>query len=103
MRAECKKHSKMHVAQCEEFNDLKKQSKSNLLEGAPIWLRTMLLVMDRDNSLQLLTLAAISLVTLLHVAVESLFFRRCLSGRDFYEHIHMGGRGGKQLDDNSVS
>ena len=47
---ECKRHSKMHVAQREEFNSLKAQSKSDLLTGLPLHLMTMLLVINMGQN-----------------------------------------------------
>lgn len=47
---ECKKHFEMHVAQREEFNSLKVQSKSDLAQGLPLHLMTMLLVIDMGQN-----------------------------------------------------
>ena len=47
---ECKKHFQMHVAQREEFNRLKEESKSDFLQQLPLHLRTMLLVIDMGQN-----------------------------------------------------
>lgn len=47
---ECKKHFKMHTAQREEFNRLKEEAKRDLLQGLPLHLRTLLLVIDMGQN-----------------------------------------------------